>query len=416
MTSSNTYSDYQPLFDSPYSKGPVAPLNRKSRAKGCAKLNNLSPSSFSGTTSFTSQGMSIFTISDVDLDLVDKWWLQFTVTNGDANPLTLVSTHFFIQRLEVYCNGNCVETIYPYMLYYRDLLHTNMSASLLRGSQLNYSANLTNGAITSGPPIASGSSATLFLDFNTVLDRSGVNFRYLKMNNTLELRVYLNSVANIVYGNVLPAVDPTLTQLQLWVPGVELSPEERGRQFEKYRTKGFSGLSTISQSLVLPIQTLSANQIYTFIMTGITGRMCSITMGCQPTSPTQGSDLMTLFTSFLSIALLDSSGSPYDVTGIWQNLEQVLEVDLFGGTFLIFSQPLWYRNLAPDPISSEFPSKTIGGSNPAIRGGCNINNSRIQFTTGSVVPGTNQSLYISFLQHANVSIPPGSGKVKVDML
>jgi hypothetical protein len=409
----NSFVDQQPLVDvSP--NGPVAPLRRSKRAKGCLKLNYISPQASAGVQSFATQGLTIFKLSDSEIDLVDKWILQFTIQNNDANPITLTSSHYFIQRLEVLVNGSTVEQINNFSLWSNELVHTDVSTAATRAASLNYAYNPTTGIVTNAPSLASGASGTYYLDFNTVLDRSGLNFKFAKLSNDIELRVYFNSVPGIIYGNVLPTVNPTLSQVSLYCLGRELDSTERARQYDKIKAKGFNALSTVRQNLTIPMQTLSANSQYTFIMSGIAGRMVSISAFGAPSSPPQGSSMMTAFLNYSTITLLDSSGVPYDITGISESLVQLLFPYLFQGAFLTLGQQLWYRSLAPDPVSSEL-TQDSSAWNPSLRGGCVINNNRIQFQTPASVPVSAQSLYITFLQHAAVMMN-SNGRVSVETL
>lgn len=393
---------YQPSEALAVTQMGVNPMNRRARAVGNQKQVYISPQAAINPSAFgQANGQIIFKVTDNTLDYVDKFILQFTMTNTDAAPYTFTSTHFFISNIQVRVNGNTVETIYGWQLWDKELAHLNANNAYIRGITHNFSFNAATGAISSGAAVPPGGTATYYLEFDTCLTRAGINMNLASRNasNGMEFWVYLSDQTRITYGPVGGQSLPNLTATQMWVEGYSISASERADIAAKIAASGFNSIAPLYQQTEVLIGTPAPNSQNTpFIMAGVDGTMQRIMANVVPQALTSGSQQMTGYMPFENFAFLNSDGQAYTVSNI-NPYVQWLENLRYGYGSAINSafQPFIMQIFAPEIPEDE-------GREGLIKGGVYINDWRVQFTTTSVVPGVPSILRVHFLRLSNVAM------------
>lgn len=395
MSLKNAIVQFDPLNEGPSSFNPP---NRKGRAKGENRQQQISPQTNPSSNAYGSgNSLVIFKLTDNNLDYIDNYYLQFTFTNQDAATYALTSSHFFINTIQLRINGVTVETIYNWQLYDRELTFLNANNSLQRGLTHNFSLDLATGEMFGGNAIAIGGSATYYLEFKTVLERSGINMALLNATNDVQLYVYLSNQQTITYASAVGRTLPTLDNLILYTKGTQISPEERASLAAKISSKGWSGLSARYQQLVISTQTLAANsQSPAYIIAGIDGTMQRVMVNIIPQAITAGSQQMTLFNQFVSFQFLRSDGSPYSISNIPADLQYLNNYDYTDPIAINAAfQPIIMQYFAPEMSLDE-------GRKGPLKGGVYVKDWRVQFTTGATVLGVPTQAQVHFLQYATV--------------
>lgn len=391
----------------------VNPKSRTGRSISAWKEKYLSPQTNPTASTYqSSNAQAIFKLTDTTLDNIESFSLQFQFQNNDANPYTFTSSQFFIDHFEVRVNGNVMETIYNWQLWQKRLIHLNNNNFCQYAKSENFSATLTsaNGlVIANGPTVASGALATYYLEFDTILNRAGVNWRLLSERNTIELYVYFSDQTRITYVPLTTQVVPSLTGIRLYQKGYELQYTERSALQAAINNKGWSSLGLVYANLTVPVGTLVANILSpTFLMSGINGTMQRISLNIirQNIQPVGGVAQMTGYQDFIDTTLINSDGSPYDISNIPQTLKNMDNYAFGDPSAVNTSQPLFMYYMAPDVPKGE-------GSKGALKGGVKISDWRFQFTSAATVPGVAQIAQIHFLQLCSIIITKSFG-IRID--
>lgn len=397
----------------------VCPVNHKSRTRATAKTVGIPPSGGANPAVFLNNSNPIvFKLNAVNLDIIKKWIIEFSIYNPEvANDYGLTSSHYFIQRIDVCLeSSNVIESIRNYDLYCNELINIAATEAIngVRPVNFNYNFDVADPGLTitgirpTTSTLNNGVTQLYYLDFNTCIDRAGVNWRIINSTNEnkIEFRVYMNTAAGIsASSTVNPAVNPQLTSIMLYGYGYELDVTEREAQMKAIKENSFNSLTTIHISNTYPINPPVANQKFTQVLNGISGTMCDIRAICAQTDPPQdgGGLLMYKYVPLTSINLVNQTGTSYLNASLSTQLQS--QIDTYNykkGSLSNYnvnqtnSQYIWKINLSPEPDEAE-EGRPIGGRY--------ITDWRVSGTfVANGQANRNYSLYVTAIQCCYVTI------------
>lgn len=135
-----------------------------------------------------------FDLSYMGLDMAQKLWAQFTITNGGAAPVTLVPAFHLWTSIDIIANNSTIiDRLYPDRMYF-ELLLTNTTEQL--GSTATV-AGFDPTTFASNMVIASGASFNAYFPLNSIIEKCSIPLSHPGMKITVRFNTGISTRAQV---------------------------------------------------------------------------------------------------------------------------------------------------------------------------------------------------------------------------
>lgn len=231
--------------------------------------------------------------------------LQFNVsaisglTGSVANYPHFAPAFWFFSRIEILMGGNIIDTIYPDQQHVKtQLLYNDNDRAYLNSAAGNYMSMAQRNAMAT-------TTSNYFVTLHTLFDENSIAL--LTNAHQVQLRVYMNSVANIVNQSTLTGTPvATVNYCNLIAKVTRLPQSIANQQLGIMNNQPFTSMFHDVRYGTFTVQ--SGVSSTNLVLTPIVGRVAALFFTVRPTTGLTGNNAYN-FTAISSFAILNSSSA-----------------------------------------------------------------------------------------------------------